>query len=152
MNSTLNLTVTRLIRAPRSAIWAAWTDPFKFAKWWVPEPARCEVKAMDLRPGGAFETLISEGGGPFGPHISGCFLEVVPMERIVWTNALVLGYRPAETPFLTAIIEFADHPEGTAYAASAMHKDAATRALHEEAGFNEGWGTVTAQLAKLVEG
>lgn len=151
MNPDLDLSVSRIIRAPREAVWSAWTDPTKFSQWWVPAPARCEVRAMDLLPGGAFETWISEDGGAFGPHITGCFLEVVPMQRIVWTNALVLGFRPAETPFLTAIIEFADHPEGTAYTASAMHKDRAARAMHEEAGFHDGWGTVTAQLARLVE-
>jgi uncharacterized protein YndB with AHSA1/START domain len=152
MNPDLDLTVSRIIRAPRAKVWAAWTDPKQFAQWWVPAPARCEVAAMDLVPGGAFETRISEDGGPFGPHISGCFLAIEPMQRIVWTNALVNGWRPSETPFITAIIAFADHPEGTAYSASAMHKDAATRAMHEELGFADGWGQVTAQLARLVGG
>jgi uncharacterized protein YndB with AHSA1/START domain len=32
-----------------------------------------------------------------------------------------------------------------------MHKDGADRARHEELGFYDGWGTVTAQLAALVE-
>src|SRR6478736_367660 len=100
----LDLTISRVIKAPRLAIWRAWTDPPSFEQWWVPAPARCKVVEMDLRPGGAFVTYISEDSGDFVPHISGCFLAVDDLERIVFTNSLVGGWRPAEQPFLTAII------------------------------------------------
>ena len=40
----------------------------------------------------------------FAPHLSACFLDVDEHERIVFTNALVGGWRPAEQPFMTAII------------------------------------------------
>jgi uncharacterized protein YndB with AHSA1/START domain len=147
----LDLTVSRIIRAPRAAVWSAWTTPASFEQWWVPAPARSRVEEMDLRPGGAFTTLISEDGGAFGPHIAGCFLAVDELERIVFTNALVAGWRPAEEGFMTAVIEMRDHPEGTAYTARAMHGTVADRDLHEEMGFHDGWGTVTRQLAELVE-
>jgi uncharacterized protein YndB with AHSA1/START domain len=32
-----------------------------------------------------------------------------------------------------------------------MHKSNADRAMHEQMGFHDGWGTVIAQLARLVE-
>lgn len=150
-NPELDLTISRIIKAPRALIWNAWTDPSRFEQWWIPEPARCKVVAMDLRPGGAFTTQISENGGEFQPHISGCFLDVKDGERIVFTNALTGGWRPAEQPFMTAIITLRDHPQGTDYAAHVMHKSNADRTMHEEAGFYEGWGTVIGQLARLVE-
>jgi uncharacterized protein YndB with AHSA1/START domain len=106
---------------------------------------------MDLQPGGAFSTQISENGGDFAPHISGCFLAIDDLRRIVFTNSLVGGWRPAEEPFITAIITLEDHPEGTSYMAHVMHKSNADRNTHEELGFYDGWGTVIAQLAKLVE-
>ena len=37
MNPDLDLTLERVIRAPRAAVWQAWTDPAKFAKWWLPD-------------------------------------------------------------------------------------------------------------------
>jgi uncharacterized protein YndB with AHSA1/START domain len=149
----LDLTVSRVIAAPRSAVWAAWTEPAKFEKWWVPDPAACRVAAMDLRPGGAFTTLISEDGGEFGAHITGCFLAVDDGRRIVFTTALVEGWRPAEGSFLslTAEITLRDHPDGTEYVARAMHKNLGDREMHEQLGFYDGWGTVTRQLAELVE-
>lgn len=151
MHPHLDLTVSRIIKAPRSAVWNAWTDPASFEKWWVPEPTICRVKAMDLRPGGSFRTEISEGGGQFGPHITGCFLAVDELERIVFTDALVAGWRPAEAAFMTAVIVMRDHPDGTEYTASALHRNIADRDQHEQLGFHDGWGTVTRQLAELVE-
>ena len=150
-DSALDLTVSRIIRAPRDAVWSAWTDPAKFAQWWLPAPATCRVVHMDLRPGGAFETEMSEDGADFTPHITGCFLAVDDRERIVFTTALVAGWRPAAEPFITAVITFADHPEGTEYVATAMHKDGADRQMHDSMGFHDGWGTVTRQLSELVE-
>jgi uncharacterized protein YndB with AHSA1/START domain len=150
-NPELDLTISRIIAAPRSILWEAWTDPASFAQWWVPEPAKCRVVEMDLRPGGALVTEISEHGGAFVPHVRGCYLAVDAERRIVFTDALVAGWRPAEEPFMTAVITFEDHPRGTSYTARAMHRSRADRVRHEELGFHEGWGTVVAQLAAFVE-
>ncbi|WP_106396555.1 SRPBCC family protein [Actinocorallia populi] len=147
----LDLTVSRVIGAPRSAVWNAWTDPASFARWWVPAPEVCRVLDMDLRPGGSFRTEISQDGAAFTPHITGCFLAVDELERIVFTDALVTGWRPAQASFVTAVITMRDHPDGTEYTATAMHRDTADRDQHEKLGFHDGWSTVTRQLAELVE-
>ena len=147
----LDLTISRIIRAPRPAVWHAWTDSASFEQWWIPAPARCRVQEMDLRPGGALVTRISEDGGEFVPHLSGCYLAVDELERIVFTNALVGGWRPAEHPFMTAVVTLRDHPLGTDYTAHVMHRTPADREMHETLGFYDGWGTVAAQLAALVE-
>ena len=147
----LDLTISRVIKAPRAVIWSAWTDRASFEQWWVPAPAKCKVLDMDLPPGGSFVTRISENGGAFIPHMSACFLAIDNLERIVFSDALVGGWRPAEQPFMTAIITLRDHPMGTEYVAHAMHRNSADRNRHEELGFYDGWGTVTEQLAKLVE-
>lgn len=146
-----DLEIERIIRAPRDAVWAAWTTPASFERWWVPEPARCRVEAMELRPGGALVTRISESGGPFGPHVDACYLDIEPGRRIVFTNALVGGWRPAEQPFMTAIITLDDHELGTAYRAVVLHRNSEDQATHRDLGFYDGWGTVAAQLARLVE-
>jgi uncharacterized protein YndB with AHSA1/START domain len=151
INPELDLTISRVIKAPRSLIWNAWTDPSSFEQWWIPAPAKCKVMAMDLRPGGAFVTQMSENGGDFTPHLSACFLAVDKAERIVFTNALTGGWRPAEQPFMTAIVTLQDHPDGTDYRAHVMHKSNADRNMHDELGFYDGWGTVIGQLARLVE-
>ncbi|TFB99797.1 polyketide cyclase [Cryobacterium adonitolivorans] len=150
-HSELDLTVSRIIRAPRATVWAAWAEPARFEHWWVPAPTICRVREMDLCPGGSFRTEISDQGLEFAAHITGCFLAVDELERIVYTDALVAGWRPADASFVTAVITMQDHPDGTEYTATAMHRNLADRVQHEELGFHDGWGTVIRQLAELVE-
>ena len=146
-----DLIITRTLRAPRQALWRAWSDPDLLKEWWCPKPWTTEVKAFDLRPGGAFHTLMRgpEGGVSDNP---GCFLEVVPQARIVMTSMLTADWRPA-TPWLgmTAIITMEDDGAGCRYTARVMHPDEATRAKHEKMGFFEGWGTVITQLEAFAQ-
>jgi uncharacterized protein YndB with AHSA1/START domain len=147
----LDLTISRVIKAPRRVIWNAWTDRASFEQWWVPAPAKCKVLELELQPGGSFVTQISENGGDFMPHMKACFLAVDHLERIVFTDALIGGWRPAERSFMTATITLQDHPMGTEYVAHVMHKNNADRNRHEAMGFYDGWGAVTEQLANLAE-
>jgi uncharacterized protein YndB with AHSA1/START domain len=52
---------------------------------------------------------------------------------------------------MTAEVIFTDHPDGTDYRIVVRHGDPASRALHAELGFADGWGTVTEQLAHVAE-
>jgi uncharacterized protein YndB with AHSA1/START domain len=58
VDPNLDLTITRIIKAPRAAVWDAWVTRASFEPWWVPAPARYRVDAMELRPGGALRTEI----------------------------------------------------------------------------------------------
>ncbi|GAA0985271.1 SRPBCC family protein [Acrocarpospora macrocephala] len=153
MNPDLDLALERVIRAPRAVVWGAWTDPSRFEKWWVPAPAVCRVDRLDVRPGGAFVTRLSEDGREFVPHMNASFLVVDELERIVFTNAIDSAWRPANpAPVpMTAEITLSDHPDGTDYRVIVRHGDPAARARHEELGFAEGWGSVTKQLAGVAE-
>ena len=151
MDPRLDLVIERFMRATPKTVWDAWTTPKLLEQWWVPHPSLCRVVELDVRAGGAFRTEFSEGGGPFGPHLDACFLLVEPARRLVFSNALTGGFRPAERPFMTADITLTPVDGGTAYRALVMHKDQAERDRHVELGFYDGWGTVAAQLAALVE-
>lgn len=150
----LDLTLDRVIRAPRRAVWQAWTDPARLEQWWVPQPARARVDRLDVRPGGAFVTSLSDDGESFVPHTDGIFLVIEPDVRLVFTNAIDSAWRPAApAPIsMTAEISLLDHPDGTDYRVIVRHGDPAARDRHEEMGFFDGWGAVTAALAALVEG
>jgi uncharacterized protein YndB with AHSA1/START domain len=152
VNPDLDLSLERIIRAPRAIVWRAWTDPDRLAKWWVPAPTVSRVDRLDVRPGGAFVTRISEGRD-FVPHMDACFLVVDELARIVFTNAVDSAWRPT-TPSpvaMTAEVTLDDHPEGTRYRVVVRHGDPAARTRHDELGFLDGWGTVTEQLARLAE-
>jgi uncharacterized protein YndB with AHSA1/START domain len=153
VNPDLDLGLVRIIRAPRATVWSAWTDPSRLAQWWVPAPSRCRVEHLDLRPGGAFVTRLSDDGAEFVPHIDACFLVVEELQRIVFTNAIDSTWRPANpAPIaMTATITLNDHPDGTNYQIVVRHGDPEARAHHEKLGFIDGWGSVTGQLAAFAE-
>ena len=153
MNPDLDLVLERIIRAPRATVWGAWTTPSRLEQWWVPAPSRCRVDRLDLWPGGAFVTRLSDDGAEFVPHLDACFLAVDELERIVFTTAVDSAWRPAgPAPVLmTATITLNDHPDGTDYRIVVEHGDPEARTRHEKLGFAEGWGTVTGQLAALAE-
>ncbi|MCI2416416.1 SRPBCC domain-containing protein [Saccharopolyspora sp. K220] len=154
MNPDLDLSIDRVIRAPRKVVWDAWTDPASLAQWWLPAPTQCRVDRLEVRPGGAFVTRMSEDGVTFVPHVDACFLVVDEFERIVFTNAVDGAWRPASPApvAMTAEVTLQDHADGTDYRIVVRHGDRAARDRHAELGFAEGWGTVADQLTRFVTG
>lgn len=153
MNPDLDLSIERVIRAPRKVVWDAWTDPASLARWWIPAPTLCRVDRLEVRPGGAFVTRMSEDGATFVPHVEACFLLVDEFERLVFTNTVDGEWRPAspDPVAMTAEVTLRDHEDGTDYRIVVRHGDPATRDRHAELGFAEGWGTVADQLIRFVE-
>ncbi|MGV9712755.1 SRPBCC domain-containing protein [Gordonia sp. NPDC003424] len=149
----LDLTLQRTIHAPRERIWRAWTEPRSLEKWWLPAPTIARVTLLDVRPGGAFVTQMSDDGTTFVPHTDSVFLVVEPARRLVFTNAVDSRWRPASPHpvAMTAEIVLADHPDGTEYRVTVRHADPTARHHHEELGFFDGWGSVTDALTALVE-
>lgn len=152
-DTDLDLVVERTIRAPRAIVWRAWTDPARLAQWWIPAPTIARVDRLEPHAGGAFVTSMSDDGVAYAPHLDATFLAVDDGERLVFTNAIDGTWRPAlPAPVaMTAHITLADHAEGTAYRALVRHGTPDDRARHEELGFFDGWGAVTAQLAAVAE-
>ncbi|MDX2234559.1 MAG: SRPBCC family protein [Hyphomonadaceae bacterium] len=150
-----DLVISRYLAVPRAKLWRAWSDPALLAQWWCPKPWTTEVRGFDLRPGGIFHTIMrgpNPGEISGGDDDAGVFLEVVPMERIVFTSALAPGWRPvASWLVMTAVFTMADEGEGTRYVARCMHKDKADADKHAEMGFFDGWGTCVTQLEALAK-
>jgi uncharacterized protein YndB with AHSA1/START domain len=140
INPTTDFVLERFIDAPRQLVWEALTKPEHLKEWWMPRPwGRVTRAAMDVRPGGEFSIDIAVGDGDPFPNL-GCFLEVIPMERLVWTSMLFPGYRPAvfdDIP-ITAIITMESVGEGTRYVFTALHRDEADFAKNKASGWQQG--------------
>lgn len=146
----LDLVLERLVDVPPALVWEAWTTPAQLKEWFTPRPWTVKSCEIDLRPGGLFKTVMCSPDGQEFPNV-GCYLEVVPGERLVWTDALTAGYRPTAKSFMTAIISLEPHAGGTKYTAIALHSDEAARRRHEEMGFHRGWGSALDQLVAHVK-
>lgn len=145
----LDLVLERVIDVPPRAVWAAWTTPDLLRRWFCPLPWTVSDCEIDLRPGGMFRTTMRSPEGKEFPNL-GCWLEIVPERRLVWTDTLLPGFRPGPHPFITAVITMEPQGTGTRYAAMALHRDAAEMKRHEEMGFREGWGAALEQLVALA--
>ena len=150
LDDRLDLVISRFIDAPRALVWEAWSVPENLAQWWCPKPWTTELRAFEMYPGGGFHAVMHGPDGGISDN-PGIFLEILPMERVVFTTALVKGWRPA-TPWLsvTGIFTMADEGDGTRYTACARHKDVEDCKRHDEMGFEEGWGTCITQLADFT--
>lgn len=157
-NPKLDLTMERIIDVPRALVWKAWTDPEHLKKWFCPKPWQTTSVDLDLRPGGRFNSTME---GPNGEKHSsqGCYLEVIENERISFTSALIEGFRPvlpsengdcSDLRF-TAIVMMEDHKGGTKYTVYALHPDAESRDVHNEMGFEGGWGTALDQMVEAIK-
>jgi uncharacterized protein YndB with AHSA1/START domain len=146
----LDLVLEREIDVPADLVWTAWTEPKHLVNWFAPKPWTITECEIDLRPGGKLQFVMRSPEGQDYPNL-GCYLEVVPKERLVWTDALLPGYRPAAEPFFTAVVTIEPRGSGTLYRAIAIHKDEDGRKKHEQMGFHEGWGMVLDQLVEYVK-
>ncbi len=144
-----DLTLTRIIDAPREKVFRAWTEPELLKQWFAPVPWTTPHAEMDLRPGGASLIVMRSPEGNDMPN-RGVYLEVVKNQRLVFTDAYSTAWEPADKPFMTVILSFEDQGGKTKYTALVRHWTAADKETHEKMGFHEGWGLCTDQLSALA--
>lgn len=154
INPELDLVLERIIDVPVDLVWKAWTTPEHLSKWFTPAPWKTTECTIDLRPGGLFHTMMQSPEGRSFP-CDGCYLEIIPHKKLVWTDTLGADFRPAMIPgasaeekpfYFTGVILFEAHGTGTKYTAIGMHSNVEGRKKHEEMGFHHGWGTALDQL------
>ncbi|MBY0321964.1 MAG: SRPBCC family protein [Reyranella sp.] len=149
MSADRELVLTRLINAPREKVYRAWTDPALLKQWFAPKPYTTPVVEIDVRPGGSGLFVMRGPDGKDMPN-RGVYLEVVPNERLVSTDAFIKAWEPSEKPFMTMILTFEDEGGKTRYTARVRHWTVADKEAHEKMGFHTGWGLCTDQLEALV--
>lgn len=151
-NPKLDFSIERFIDAPVRLVWEALTKPEHLKEWYMPKAWGRVAKAeMDVRPGGIFSIDIAVGDGREVPNL-GCFLDVVPMERLVWTSMLFPGYRPAvfdDIP-ITAIVTMKSEGSGTRYVFTALHRSEDDLENNKSSGFYQGTEIAIDQLVEHV--
>jgi uncharacterized protein YndB with AHSA1/START domain len=151
---TLDFAIERFIDAPVRLVWEALTKPEHLVEWYMPKQwGRVVRTEMDVRPGGMLSIDIAVGDGPVVPNL-GCFLDVIPMERLAWTSMLFPGYRPAvfdDIP-ITAIMTMESVGTGTRYVFTALHRNAADLETNKSSGFYQGTEIAVDQLVAHVLG
>jgi len=86
--SDREVVVTRTFNGPARIVFDAWTRPELIMKWWTPASfgitfISCEA---DVRTGGTYRFVMGHPSFDQPMAFHGRYIEVVPNEKIVWTN------------------------------------------------------------------
>jgi uncharacterized protein YndB with AHSA1/START domain len=147
--------ITRLIAAPRTLVFAAWTDPAHLARWFAPRGCTIAFARLDLRSGGSFHSCIRTPDG----HECWCigtYREIIAPERLVFTMAIAdaqgrlidpasVGMDPAWPRETVVTVTFAERAGGTT--GLTLHQTV-DEALAKRTGAHPSWLQMLDRLAE----
>jgi uncharacterized protein YndB with AHSA1/START domain len=148
--SDRELVLCRLIDAPVEKVYRGWTEPALLKEWFAPKPWTVSRAENDLRPGGATLVVMKSPEGQEMP-CPGVYLEVVPNQKLVFTDAYTQAWVPSAKPFMTASLTFENQGGKTKYTARVLHWSKEDRDTHEKMGFHPGWAQCADQLEALLK-
>jgi len=125
-----------MIDATPETIWPFLTDPGKHVEW------EGTVAEIDPRPGGVYRVLVA---GEF--QSGGEFVEVVPMEKVVFTFGWDQEGHPIQPGSTT--VEITLHPEGDKTRVRLVHRGLPDDAVEQH---GHGWGHYLGRLAVRATG
>ena len=145
----MEMELTRVIHAPRTLVWEAWTDLAQLQQWWGPKHftnPRCEA---EFSVGGAIHIDMRAPDGTIYP-MGGEFEEIDPPKRLVFlASALDADGDPIFTNRSTVV--FREVEGGTEIALHVRIVDATSTAWQYLKGMREGWSSSLDKLALLTE-
>ena len=124
-----------MIEAPPETIWPSLTEPDSLVAW------HGTVAEIDPRPGGIYRVLVA---GQF--QSAGEYVEVVPMEKVVFTFGWEDGH---PIPPGSTTIEITLHPEGDKTRVRLVHSGLPDDAVDDH---GSGWALYLERLAIRVAG
>ncbi|MBA2964284.1 MULTISPECIES: SRPBCC family protein [Ramlibacter] len=86
----------RVLRAPAERVYKAFLDPAAMAKWLPPYGYTCTVEHMDPKVGGSFRMKFSHFKSGNGHAFGGRYLDLVPGQRIQYTDTFDDPNMPGE--------------------------------------------------------
>ena len=153
-STTYKLTQSRVIRAPRSRVYEAWTNPEILKQWFGPANMHCPSAQMDVRVGGAYRIDVVPNVPP--PAASnntecaertsaalGTYTKVVPNELLQFT--WFPDWNPGEQSLVTITLK--DVAGGTEVII--LHENFTSESSRD--GHNNGWAGCLDKLQATLE-
>ncbi|HMN86305.1 MAG TPA: SRPBCC domain-containing protein [Bauldia sp.] len=138
------LVIERVFRAPPEKVFAAWTDPVIFSRWFGPEGFAIREHSLDATVGGAWRAVMEPQSGK-AVAASGVYRQIAPPRRLVMTWAWDQedGRRGHET---LLDLTFEPDPAGTRMRlVQSLFQDKDVRDGH-----NGGWSSAFNKLDRLL--
>lgn len=106
--SARTLAITRVLGAPRTLVFDAFTDPEHIGLWWGPDGFTTTTHAIDMRPGGEWRFVMhGPDGTDYDNHI--IYNTIEPIERLTYTH---VDAADGTSPVFSSTITFADEADG----------------------------------------
>src|SRR6185369_7620314 len=83
---THTIKLHRVLRAPPERVYRAFVDADAYAKWLSPHGFTCKVHHLEPKVGGTFRMSFTNFSSGNSHSFSGEYLELVPHERIRYTD------------------------------------------------------------------
>ncbi len=138
------LRLNRRFKAPREAVFRAFTDPAALAKWFGPEGVNVQNVKIDLRPGGAYSMEFVEKDGELIP-LSGVYREIEPPRRLAFTWTWGSGGMARLETLVT--IELAEADGETEL--TLIHEGLPSQEFHDL--HSQGWASTFSCLDRLID-
>jgi uncharacterized protein YndB with AHSA1/START domain len=142
---TLTVNTSRVLPAPPSVVFEAFTDPVKLAQWWGPAGFTVPSVDFDPRPGGSYRIEMQPPEGA-AFHLVGEFREVDPPARLAFTFV----WEPPDPDDVETLVElsFRDLGESTeAVLSQGTFRTEPRRELHRD-----GWSDTFDRLEQFLAG
>ena len=138
---------SRIFEWPRHLLFEAWTKPEHLRHWWGCSGSTLIVCQIDLRPGGAWRTVMRMPDGSEHPF-KGVYREVVPPERLVYTECYDMP--KIGSPEWLSTVTFEELDGKTKLTYSLLHRSTEARDGHLQAGMEPGMIQTLDRLAEHV--
>jgi uncharacterized protein YndB with AHSA1/START domain len=144
------LLLVRETDVPAEKLYAGWTTAELYPKWFCPQPWTVADVELDVRTGGSSRMTMCGPDGERFPNV-GIYLEVIPNQKLVFTDGYLPGWEPNPELFFTAIVTFETlSTGGTRYTARVRHWTIESCEKHAAMGFHAGWNKAFDQLVDAV--
>lgn len=134
----------RVLRAKPDKVFRAFVQPDAIARWLPPNGFTCQVQKLDVRIGGTFRMSFTNFSTGHSHAFGGTYLEVVPAQRLRYTDRFDDPGLPGE---MVTTIEFREVACGTELTAV---QEGIPAAIPVEFCYL-GWQESLDHLARLVE-
>jgi uncharacterized protein YndB with AHSA1/START domain len=139
------IVMTRVFDAPRRLVFEAMTKPEHMVRWFGPHGWTLAVCEIDLRPGGAWRSVLrGPGGTQMG--MSGVYQEITPPERFVSTESF--DDYPGES---LNTLSFEEHDGKTTFKVRILYPSREVRDIVLQSGMEKGAGQTYDRLAEHLE-
>jgi uncharacterized protein YndB with AHSA1/START domain len=139
------ISVARTFDAPIERVWKAWTMPEHFMRWYGPQGFTTPTCEIDLSEGGRHLWSMESPDGR-RMYFTGIFKEIVPMERLVFSDSMsdadgnALGMGPGMPEQMEVTVTF-EHLDG---------KTTVTVSHMGDEGASMGWEQAFEKLASML--